>query len=37
VVQPLRTHAHAITFALIWSALALVSFDAVRRERYSAA
>jgi len=31
------THAHAITFALIWSALALVSFDAVRRERYSAA
>jgi chloramphenicol-sensitive protein RarD len=31
------THAHAITFALIWSALALVSFDAIRRERYSAA
>jgi chloramphenicol-sensitive protein RarD len=31
------THAHAITFALIWSALALVSWEAFRRERYSAA
>ena len=31
------THAHAITFALIWSALALVTWDAFRRERYSAA
>ena len=31
------THAHAITFALIWSALALVSWEALSRERYSAA
>lgn len=31
------THAHAITFALIWSALALVSWEALRRDRYSAA
>jgi len=31
------THAHAITFALIWSALALVSWEAFRREAYSAA
>jgi len=31
------THAHAVTFALIWSALALVSWEAFRRERYSAA
>ena len=31
------TQAHAVTFALIWSALAVVSWDALRRERYSAA
>ena len=31
------THAHAITFALIWSALVLISGEAVWRERYSAA
>lgn len=31
------THAHAVTFALIWSALVLVSWDSFRRERYSAA
>ena len=31
------THAHAITFALIWSALALVSWEALRRDRYSVA
>lgn len=31
------TQAHAVTFALIWSALALVSWEALRRERYSAA
>ncbi len=31
------THAHAVTFALIWSALALVSWEAFRREAYSAA
>jgi chloramphenicol-sensitive protein RarD len=31
------TQAHAITFALIWSALALVSWEAFRREAYSAA
>jgi chloramphenicol-sensitive protein RarD len=31
------THSHAITFGLIWSALALVSWEAFRRERYSAA
>jgi chloramphenicol-sensitive protein RarD len=31
------TRAHAVTFALIWSALALVSWEAFRRERYSAA
>ena len=31
------THAHAITFVLIWSALALVSWEVLRRERYSAA
>jgi chloramphenicol-sensitive protein RarD len=29
--------AHAVTFALIWSALALVTWEAFRRERYSAA
>jgi chloramphenicol-sensitive protein RarD len=27
------TTAHAVTFALIWTALALVTFDAVKRER----
>ncbi len=31
------TKDHAVTFALIWSALALVSWEAFRRERYSAA
>jgi chloramphenicol-sensitive protein RarD len=31
------TSAHAITFALIWSALALVSWEAFKREAYSAA
>jgi len=31
------TQAHAVTFALIWCALAVVSWDALRRERYSAA
>jgi chloramphenicol-sensitive protein RarD len=31
------THSHAITFGLIWGALALVSWEAFRRERYSAA
>jgi chloramphenicol-sensitive protein RarD len=31
------TNAHAITFALIWSALALVSWEALRRDSYSAA
>lgn len=31
------THTHMITFALIWSALALVSWEALRREHYSAA
>jgi chloramphenicol-sensitive protein RarD len=31
------TQAHAVTFALIWSALALVTWEAFRRERYSAA
>jgi chloramphenicol-sensitive protein RarD len=31
------TKAHAVTFALIWSALALVTWEAFRRERYSAA
>ena len=31
------TQAHALTFALIWSALALVTWEALRRERYSAA
>lgn len=31
------TDAHAITFALIWSALVLVSWEAIRRESYSAA
>jgi len=31
------TEAHAVTFALIWSALALVSWEALRRESYSAA
>jgi chloramphenicol-sensitive protein RarD len=31
------TQAHAVTFALIWDALALVSWEAFRRERYSAA
>jgi chloramphenicol-sensitive protein RarD len=31
------TQAHAITFALIWSALALVSWEAFKREAYSAA
>lgn len=31
------TQAHAVTFTLIWSALALVTWEAFRRERYSAA
>lgn len=31
------TQAHAVTFVLIWSALGLVTWDTVRRERYSAA
>jgi EamA domain-containing membrane protein RarD len=31
------TQAHVVTFGLIWSALALVSWEAFRRERYSAA
>lgn len=31
------TQAHAVTFALIWSALALVTWEALRRDRYSAA
>lgn len=31
------TQTHAITFALIWSALALISWEALRRESYSAA
>ncbi|HAH09016.1 MAG TPA: EamA family transporter RarD, partial [Alphaproteobacteria bacterium] len=31
------TSAHAVTFGLIWTALAIVSVDALRRERYSAA
>ncbi len=31
------TQAHAVTFALIWSALALVTWEALQRERYSAA
>lgn len=31
------TQAHGVTFALIWAALALVSWEAFRRERYSAA
>lgn len=31
------THAHVVTFTLIWSALVLVSWEAFRRERYSAA
>lgn len=31
------TGAHAVTFALIWSALVLVSWEAFRREAYSAA
>jgi chloramphenicol-sensitive protein RarD len=31
------TQAHAVTFALIWSALAIVTWEALRRERYSAA
>ncbi|MFM9865426.1 MAG: EamA family transporter RarD [Micropepsaceae bacterium] len=31
------TQAHVVTFALIWSALALVTWEAFRRERYSAA
>jgi chloramphenicol-sensitive protein RarD len=31
------TQAHAATFALIWSALALVTWEALRRDRYSAA
>lgn len=31
------TAAHAVTFGLIWSALALVSWDTFRRQRYSAA
>ena len=31
------TRAHTITFVLIWSALALVSWEALQRERYSAA
>jgi chloramphenicol-sensitive protein RarD len=33
----LFTQAHAVTFALIWSALGLVTWEALRRERYSAA
>lgn len=31
------TQAHAVTFALIWSALALVTWDAVKGQPYSAA
>jgi chloramphenicol-sensitive protein RarD len=31
------TQAHAVTFALIWAALALISWEALRRESYSAA
>jgi chloramphenicol-sensitive protein RarD len=31
------TQAHAVTFALIWSALALGTWEALRRDRYSAA
>ncbi len=31
------TQAHVVTFALIWSALALVTWEALRHERYSAA
>ena len=31
------TQVHAITFALIWSALALVTWEVFQRERYSAA
>jgi len=31
------TQAHAITFALIWAALALITWEALRRESYSAA
>ena len=31
------TPAHAVTFGFIWAALALISWEAFRRERYSAA
>jgi chloramphenicol-sensitive protein RarD len=31
------TNAHAVTFGLIWAALALISWEALTRERYSAA
>src|SRR5262245_36105411 len=31
------TQVHAVTFALIWSALALITWEAFRRESYSAA
>ena len=31
------TAAHAVTFALIWGALALITWEALRRESYSAA
>ncbi len=31
------TTAHAVTFGLIWAALALISWEALTRERYSAA
>ena len=31
------TSAHAVTFGLIWLALGLISWEAFRRERYSAA
>ncbi|MET0546853.1 MAG: EamA family transporter, partial [Caulobacterales bacterium] len=31
------TSAHAVTFAFIWAALALITWEALRREAYSAA
>ena len=31
------TAAHAVTFGLIWLALALISWEALTRERYSTA
>jgi chloramphenicol-sensitive protein RarD len=31
------TTAHAVTFGLIWLALGLISWEALTRERYSAA